>query len=69
MSIFTVFDWISPLIQMIQEGESVSLTPGQMNALKNRGWKIHGAFEDLRNPDTYLVKVEPPSNEGGLKIF
>ena len=69
MRVFTTFDWISPLIQAIGKGQRISVTPGQMNDLENRGYKLHGQFEDLDNPGNYMVKVEPPSNERGLKIF
>jgi hypothetical protein len=71
MSIFTTFDWLSPLIQAIQRGERIIVTPGQMNDLKNRGYKVHSgsAFEVPGSPGNYMVKVEPPSKERGLKIF
>jgi len=69
MSFFRIFDWMNPLFQSAQEGETVCLSSGQIDELKREGWIVHCAFEDLRNLGTWCAKVSPPQEERGLKIF
>ena len=59
MSVFTIFDWISPLAQAATPGETMRLTAAEMNYLEANGITVHtlSAFDDLFNPGCYCVKV------------
>lgn len=59
MSIFRVFDWISPLVQAVTPGETMMLTPAEMNYLEARGIRVHSesAVGDWTG-DLYAVKVD-----------
>jgi len=54
-----MFDWISPLVQAFEPGETMVLTGAQMEALEANGVRVYrsGAFEDVLRPGVYAVKV------------
>jgi len=56
MSIFGLFDWISPLVHAATDGEQMDLTPAEMDVLQAHGITVH-TMSAIPDGDTWLVKV------------
>ena len=58
MNPLTMFDWISPLVQAVTPGETMMLTPAEMNYLEANGVRVHSesAVGDWTG-NLYAVKV------------